>query len=98
MFTYRLCAKVWLYPGPGGWHFVTFPNQQSAEIKARFDSIKRGWGSLRVVATIGKTTWETSIFPDRQSDAYLLPLKADVRTREGVGVGDAISFTVEIKT
>jgi hypothetical protein len=59
---------------------------------------KKGMGFLRVAATVGKTTWDTSIFPDRRSDAYLLPLKADVRTREGIGIGDTISFMVEIKT
>jgi hypothetical protein len=91
-------AKVWLYPGAGGWHFVTLPRKQSAEIKARFSSIKRGWGSLKVAATIGKTTWETSIFPDRQSGSYLLPVKADVRIKEGIGTGDIVSFTVAIKS
>ncbi|MBM3925799.1 MAG: DUF1905 domain-containing protein [SAR202 cluster bacterium] len=90
-------AKVWLYAGPSGWHFVTLPKEQSSEIKARFNLVKRGWGSLPVAVTIGKTTWDTSIFPDRESGAYLLPLKADVRAREGIKVGDVITFAVKIK-
>lgn len=91
-------AKVWLYTGMAGWHFVTFPQNQSANIKTRFGSMKRGWGSLPVVATVGKTSWKTSIFPDKKAGAYLLPLKEDVRKKEKIAVGDTITFSVEIKT
>jgi hypothetical protein len=96
--TYKVRAKVWLYPGDTPWHFVTIPKKQSAEIKARFGKAARGWGSLPVAVTIGKTTWRTSIFPDKKSGTYLLPLKAEMRKKEGVTAGDAISFKIEIKT
>ena len=61
---YRMRAKVWLYPGMAGWHFVTLPKQRAEEITERFGERKRGFGSLRVEVTIGRTTWKTSIFPD----------------------------------
>ena len=95
---YKMRAKVWLYPGMAGWHFVTLPKKQSAEINVRFDLMKRGWGSLPVIVTIGETSWKTSIFPDKKAGAYLLPLKACVRKKEGITEGDTVTFFVEIRT
>lgn len=80
-----------------GWHFVTLPKKRSAEIKTRFGGRAHGWGSLPVIATIGETSWETSIFPDKKSDAYVLPLKAAVRKKENLEAGDTIAMTLEIQ-
>ena len=95
---FKMRAKVWLYPGMAGWHFVSLPRKQSAEIKKVFGAIKRSWGSLPVIVTIGKTSWKTSIFPDKKAGAYLLPLKMAIRKREHILNGDIIIFGVEIKT
>jgi hypothetical protein len=93
---YKMKARVWLYPGEtASWHFITLPQKNSTDIKAKYGAKKRGWGSLPVTVTIGKTSWETSIFPDKKSGGYLLPLKADVRKREGITQGDTINFTIE---
>ena len=93
---YFVRAKVWLYPGMAGWHFVTLPKKQSAEIKSQFAMFRRGWGSLPITATIGKTSWKTSIFPDKKSGAYLLPLKADVRKRERIVTGSRVALRVQV--
>jgi uncharacterized membrane protein (UPF0127 family) len=58
--------------------------------------MKRGWGSLPIIATINKTNWKTSLFPDRKSETYLLALKADVRKKEKINVGDTIKMQIEI--
>lgn len=94
---YKMRAKIWLYPGMSGWHFVTLPKKQSGTIKKLFGAMKRGWGSLPVNVTIGKTKWKTSIFPDKKADSYLLPFKAEVRKKEEIAAGDAISFSLEIR-
>jgi hypothetical protein len=95
---YKLRAKVWLYPGhQAAWHFVTLPKNESGEIKKTFGAKAKGWRSLPVKVTIGKTSWNTSIFPDTKSNAYLLPLKADVRKKEKIAQGDEIAFQIEIK-
>jgi hypothetical protein len=94
---YKIRAEVWLYPGMAGWHFVTLPKKQSETIRKAFSSMKRGWGSLPVEITLGKTSWETSIFPDKKIGAYLLPLKSDVRKKEKVLAGDTISFLLEVR-
>ncbi|MEK7554786.1 MAG: DUF1905 domain-containing protein [Patescibacteria group bacterium] len=103
---YRMKAGVWLYPGmahstslgqAGAWYFITLPKKESAEIKERFKAMKRGWGSLPVTVTLGKTSWKTSIFPEKKSGSYLLPLKVEVRKKEGVKKGDTVSFSVIIR-
>jgi len=94
---YNVRSKVWLYHGAeAAWHFTTIPKKQSDLISERFEGVKRGWGSLPVTVTIGKTTWKTSIFPDKKAGAYILPLKAKVRKEEGITVGKSIGFSVEI--
>ena len=95
--SFKMRVKVWLYPGEMPWHFVTLPKKLSTQIKDRFASLKRGWGSLPVTVTTGKTGWETSIFPDKKAGAYLLPIKADARRKENIGAGDSIVLTLEVR-
>jgi hypothetical protein len=80
-----------------GWHFVTLPAVLSAEIRGAHGKKARGWGSLPIRITVGKTGWNTSIFPDKKAGAYLLPLKAEVRKREGIRAGDVIAMTVTMR-
>ena len=67
------------------------------EIKDRFGDKKRGWGSLPVEVTVSTTTWKTSIFPDTKAQAYLLPIKADVRKKEGIAANTAVTLLLEIR-
>lgn len=94
---YKIHSEVWLYPGMAGWHFVSVPKKEALEIKKNFDKKKRGWGSLPVVVTLGKTSWKTSIFPDKKTGTYLMPLKVEVRKKEGIMSGDRVKFNIEIK-
>jgi hypothetical protein len=96
-FEYKMRARVWLYSGPAAWHFVTLPRKQSDEIKALFGKAQRGWGSLPVIATMGKTSWKTSIWADKKSGAYLLAIKAEVRKKEGIAVDQLVDFKVQIR-
>lgn len=95
IFTFK--AKVWLYSSDASsWHFVSVPKKQSDYIRERFESQKRGFGSIRVTVTIGTVVWKTSIFPDSKSGTYFLPLKAEIRRKAKIEEGDTISFTMEI--
>lgn len=89
-------GKVWRYEGPGGWHFLTLPKTLALEMKKVAGSSRRGWGSVRVEATIGTTTWTTSVFPDAKTGSFLLPIKKEVRNAEGIGEGDRVRFTLTI--
>lgn len=92
--TYRLKGKVWLYDGAGGWHFVTLPKGPAQELRGAFDT-GRGWGAIPVRVTLGATTWTTSIFPEKESGSYVLPLKADVRKAEGIKAGATVEFVLQ---
>lgn len=92
---YKLRGKVWAYPGAGGWRFVTIPEALSKCIESFAPGPRPAFGSVRVVASTGKTRWRTSLFPDKRARGYLLPLKADVRKRERITDGDSIDITLE---
>lgn len=96
MLALRFRSKLWLYPGPGGWHFITLPVKHARTINSLAQGNRKGWGSLRVHATVGKTSWKTSIFPDKKSGSYILPVKAEIREKEGLEDGDSVVLTVEV--
>lgn len=97
--TYTATGNVWLYPGESAnWHFFTIPKKESIELKEVYKGLTKGWGSLPVQVTIGKTTWTTSIFPDSKSGTFILPIKALIRKKEEVYEGDActVSFSITV--
>lgn len=91
---FRFAAEVWLYAPDGGWHFLTLPAEVSEEIEQRTSGRRRGFGSVRVRVTIGATSWTTSLFPDKQRGAYVLPVKKDVRRAEDFAAGDRVNATL----
>jgi hypothetical protein len=93
---YELRAEVWVHPGKGGWHFVTLPAELADEIRARHGRDHRAFGSLRVRASIGSSTWSTSLFADAKSSSYALPIKADVRRREQLEPGDVATVRLDV--
>ncbi len=94
---YKLRSKVFVYPGMSAWRFLGIPLKQGKEIKEKFAPKARGWGSLPVSVTIGKTTWDTSIFPDIKSGTYLLPLKAKIRKAEDIYDDSTVTFSIKLR-
>ncbi len=80
-----------------GWHFVGVPRAESALIKQGV-KVKAGFGSIPVEVTVGKQIWTTSIFPDKKSGQYLLPLKVAVRKKEGIYADDTIKIRIKLLT
>ena len=89
-------AEVWLWDARDAWHFVTVPTEESEVIRSVGEPLARGFGSVRVAATIGKTRWQTSVFPQKSDGTYVLPVKKQVRTAEGITVGDEVSVHLEV--
>lgn len=93
---YQFKAKVWRYDGPNGWYFVTLPKDYSKEIRATMRSEEEGWGRLKATASIGSSEWKTAIWFDTKSDAYLLAIKAQIRSDEEIDIGKIVNVTVWI--
>ena len=89
-------ADLWLYEGEAAWHFITLPPDVSDQIEAATDGTRTGVGSVPVRVTIGATTWSTSVFPDARRQAYLLPVKKDVRRREDLADGSRVSVVLAV--
>lgn len=89
-------GTVWKYPGVAAWYFFSFNKTVSADIKKTQEGKqRRGWGSIPVEVAVGKSVWRTSIFPDKDK-TYLLPLKAQIRKKEGIYDGDTVKCTITL--
>jgi hypothetical protein len=97
---YTFTEEVWIYPSEtASWYFVTLPDAVSIGVRNEVLGRPRaGFGSIRVRVTMGKSTWETSIFPDARSKSYLLPIKASIRRCEQVYVKDHVTISLSIVT
>jgi len=94
----RFISLLWIWKGSdaaGRWYFVTVPDEQSSEIKAHAFGTPRGFGSVRVEATINDVTWRTSVFP-LNSGGYLLPVKAAIRRDADLTAGDEVTVMLEL--
>ena len=92
-------GPVWQWragESPGGWFFLTVEGQAAMEIRYAALGRTGGFGSVRVTARIGGTEWRTSLFPDRKSGGYVLPLKAEVRKREGLEAGQDVTVVLTV--
>ena len=96
-------AALWRWTGgkaAGSWHFVTIGGEAREALSAtalmrRLEGLGRGFGSLKVTATIGSSQWQTSVFPSRE-DGWMLPVKAAVRKAEALGEGDEVEVVLEV--
>lgn len=92
-------SQVWQWrasEAPGGWFFLTVEGQAAAEVRYAALGRTGGFGSVKVTARIGDTEWRTSLFPHRESGGFLLPLKAEVRRRERIETGQAVTVALTI--
>lgn len=81
----------------GAWRFARLPEDISAQIKEmQKGKPRRGWGAVYARAKIKKSEWTTSIFPDRHSATYILPLKKEIRFQENLYDGIDIKVFIEI--
>ena len=90
---FKFNAPIWVYSGKGALHFVTLPRDAADGIRF-FNGSPKGFTPIAVKATIGDTTWKTSVFPDKKSGSYLLAIKAAVRKAENIGDGDVVAVRI----
>ena len=94
--SFRFSGKLWRWTGdaPATWVFVTLPADVAFAIKCQSES--RAWGSVAVSARIGATHWRTSLFPEKATGLYLLPVKAAVRKAENLNDGDTVDVELTL--
>lgn len=92
---YEFESVIYLWKSNSAWHFLNLNRQDSDEIKEITAPLRRGFGSVRVDVTIGRTTWRTSIFPDNTVGAYILPVNAAVRAAEKLSEGSKVTVHLE---
>jgi len=78
-------AKLFRYPGPGGWTFARIPERHALPAT-------HPWGRTPVFAAVDGKRWSTSVWRDQQHGT-LLPVPA--RIRGGKGDGDTVRVTLE---
>lgn len=98
-------GTLWLWSGPdgaGSWHFLTIGGPAADAIRAH-EAMRRlelgtgrGFGSVKVAATIGETRWTTSVFPSGSHEGYLLPVKLAVRKAEDLAAGDEAEVALDL--
>ncbi|MEU8819543.1 DUF1905 domain-containing protein [Actinoplanes sp. NPDC048796] len=90
----EFAGEIWFWRGPAPWHFVTVPEDECREIEAASSLVSYGWGMIPVTARIGETGWTTSLWP--KDGRYIVPIKTDVRRKEGLDVGETVTVRLRI--
>ena len=88
-------GEIWFWKGPAPWFFVTVPAEPSRDLKAISEFVTYGWGVIPVHVRIGKSEWQTSLFP--KDGLYLVPIKASVRKAENLEEGDKVTIRLEVR-
>ena len=100
IFTAR--ATLWLWTtdtAPANWHFMTIEGEVADAIRLAALMTygkRRGFGSVKVTATIRETSWSTSLFPHKESGGWILPVKASVRKAQGLIAGDEVAVVLGV--
>ena len=97
-------ATLWRWhsaTAPAAWHFLTIAGEAADAIRlaamtGQWLDGPRGFDSARVTAQIGETSWKTSVFPDKASGGWFLPVKKGVRLSEGLNEGDLVQLLITL--
>jgi len=99
--TFTVTTPVWLWKGDSPWHFITIPAEIADEVREYREVhgvMRRGFGSVRIEARDRESgfTWNTSMFPDKESGGYLLPLKKEAREAMECEVGETVTLVISL--
>ncbi|MDX1467769.1 MAG: DUF1905 domain-containing protein [Acidimicrobiia bacterium] len=91
---HEFSAELWEYEGEAPWVFVTLPADLADEIEDQ--APRGGFGSVKVEVNCGQSLWSTSLFPDKKSASFVLPVKKEIRIAEGLSPGDQARFKISV--
>ncbi len=84
---------IW-WRGPAPFHYIRVPDDEAAAIADIAPGVTYGWGVIPVTVLIGASEFTTSLFP--KDGGYLVPVKAAIRTAEGLSLGDVVTVRLRI--
>ncbi len=87
-------APLVRHAGNASWFFITAPEEAGDKIDDQAPFPRAGFGSVKVEATIGSSTWSTSVFPG--NEGWALPVKQQIRKKEGIDDGDVVTVTLKV--
>jgi uncharacterized protein DUF1905 len=87
-------GEILYWRGPAPYYFVSVPDDKCVDLHAISRHVSYGWGVVPVEARIGRTVFETSLFP--KDGGYLLPVKDRVRTAEGLDAGETVTVRLSV--
>lgn len=93
---FKIKSKLKVFPGKIAWYYCLVPREESKLINEMFSDQKRGWSSLPVRLSLGTSTWETSIFYMKKEESFMLPLKKEIRTSEGLVRDDLVEIKIKV--
>jgi hypothetical protein len=93
MIELEVTAEVFQAEDGDGWHFAELPEDLTDVVDKWTGGPSGGWASVKCEASVGRTTWRTSLFLSNVG-TYLLPLKQDVRRAESIADGDEIDLRI----
>jgi hypothetical protein len=85
-------GRVEIFPQDGGWTYVRVAREHSEVTRELADR-----GLVAVKATVGQTTWDTSLLP-MGDGTHFIALNKKVRDAEGICVGDRVSGSFVLRT
>ncbi|MGH8924783.1 MAG: DUF1905 domain-containing protein [Acidimicrobiia bacterium] len=88
---YQVIGDVELFLQPGGWYYIAVPRWISDELSHLADR-----GLIPVKATVGSTSWDTSLLP-KGDGSHFIALNAMVRKTNRIDVGDRITVTFQTR-
>jgi hypothetical protein len=94
--TYKFTAPVWKHSATGGWYFVSLPIEFSEEIRLNMKLQEEGWGRMKTKAKIRETLWDTAIWYDTKLGTYILPIKAVIRKKEKIAIGNILDVEITL--
>ncbi|HCB06070.1 MAG TPA: DUF1905 domain-containing protein [Nocardioides sp.] len=92
--SWTFTAELWQSESVASWVFVTLPDDVSEDVRL-LSGPPSGFGSVRVEVTLGDQRWRTSVFPEK-AGSYVLPVKAAVRRRAGMDIGEQVELTIAL--
>lgn len=90
----QFAGIVFEWRGPAPFFFVALSADAADAVGAVAATASYGWGCIPVTATIGRTTWTTSLIP--KNGGYLLPLRRRVRDDEGIALDALVAVRLVI--